>query len=1422
MNAHPHILGLDIGSAAVGLAEISADGRIGRTAYGFHHGDIRGTIIRMLTGFQPLSFSHLATTGSLPRWVKKDRHYHPQVCYMATARQRYHRVGAILAIGAETFALIQFSPDGDYLGSKINTACAAGTGSFLDQQARRLGLRDTSQLADQALCCRGIRPQIASRCAVFAKTDLIHAQQVGFGLAEICDGLCHGLAQNVVDTLFKSLPPLAPILFCGGVSRNCAVKNHISRMIGVDPITDPVSHLYGAIGAGLLLIEELSHDQIQASENYRIRRPGDLIVSASTDMASGYAPLSLNLSHYPDFSGLENYKFQPPKDADPWGLPVEVDLYQALNASQTLSACLGIDIGSTSTKAVLLDAGGNVMAGFYTRTAGRPLKAVQSIFRAIDDFSLRKNIQVRVAGCATTGSGRKFIGKVVGADLILDEISAHARAACELNPAVDTIIEIGGQDAKFTTLRDQRVTSCSMNTVCAAGTGSFIEELADKLGCPLSEFATRAQNQNAPRTSDRCTVFMERDINHYLSQGYRVDQVLASVLHSVRENYLRKVATESHIGDAIFFQGATAKNKALVAAFEQRLGKPIMVSKFCHLTGAMGCALTLLDENRRRPRSTTRFRGIDLCKETIAVRTEVCALCTNHCKISIAKVGQEELCYGFLCGRDYHDQRYMPPKSKAFNLLTERRKVFEFRRHKASGDGITIGIPAAMHLLEDLPQWQYFFNILGIQTITSENFNQGLKSGKHLCEAEFCAPMIDLHGHVDFLLKRADFVFLPHYFEDPRPAKDVRRQFCYYTQYAPALAAALDDAGGKRVLRPMLKYLYTAFHVKMELYRMLRSLPLARLSYFRVAAAYDAALEFKQSGLMRLRSRLRQRMEKSCDVSVVLLGRPYNVLSASLNSGIPALFASLGIDCYDQEMLTCQPKDAGQIQSLLSEVHWRNAAAMLTAAKVAAGQTNLYPVLMTSFKCSPDSFAVDYFKNIMDSHHKPYLILELDAHDSRIGYETRIEAAVRAFRNHRQCLAVRHPAPVQQTGFLFSQRPQLSGKTVVLPNWDPLTCPLLAANLRREGIPALVMKETKNSIQRALVHNTGQCIPLNAIAQGYMECIEENRLDPAKTVLWLSKSEIACNIKLYPLHIETLCSRYGRGKKPAGVYRGPLSFIDIGLRAAVNTYFAYMFGGLLRKLGCKLRPYEAVPGSTDRLIEKGLDLLCEAFEGNCEKLAALSKVIRDFSNIATHPVVRPRVAVFGDFYCRDNDVMNQDLIHFIEAHGAEVVTTPYHQYAKMVAGPYFRKWFQEGKYLGLMAGKGLLTAMGHLEKAYYCEFQSLLKEPDHTYDEAPEEILARYFLRLEHTGESMDNLIKIHYLKKFYPDLSLLVQANPALCCPSLVTEAMGRRIEEITGIPVVSVTYDGTGGCKNDILIPYLKYPRQAREKIDRRQSRG
>ncbi|MGD2122476.1 MAG: acyl-CoA dehydratase activase, partial [Gemmatimonadota bacterium] len=1316
-----------------------------------------------------------------------------------------------------------------YLSYKANSLCAAGTGSFLDQQANRLNLSGVQDLTDLALANQDPPPKIASRCAVFAKTDLVHAQQEGHSLEAICDGLCRGVAKNIVDGLFSGEKVHAPVLLVGGVARNRAVVRHLEDLLGLELIVDgDLAH--GAAGAALKLLNDGALNEATPRQTV-----DEILVRTSKERSFEYPALDLRLSQYPDFRSLEKRSFSGTAVAH--SHPLEMDLYQELSPGTRHQVYLGIDIGSTSTKAVATDGQGNVLAGFYTATAGKPLRATQLVLEAISDWQRRKGIELEFLGAGTTGAGRKFIGKILGADLVLDEITAHARAAVELDPEVDTIIEIGGQDSKFTTLRDGRVTLSVMNNVCAAGTGSFIEEQAQRLNVPLSEYAARTKGASSPIASERCTVFMERDLNHCLNEGYSTNEVLAAVLHSVRENYLNKVAVEAAIGERVAFQGATARNEALVAAFEQRIGRPIFVSPYCHLTGALGVCLTLGDEEFLG----SSFRGLELHRAEIPIQSETCDLCTNHCKLSVARVGGETVAYGFLCGRDYETRKYVRNNTSGFDLFKERRRAFPRAPLESPRTDLTIGLPAALHLFEDLPLWQAFFHRLGVRTVTSERYQDAVNDGRLLAGAELCAPMTALHAHIEYLRDRCDKVFLPFYLEKKSQEKNTRRQLCYYTQFAPSFGGGVSESNGDPdLLTPLAFSLYGNLFSKAELYRMLRPLMPGGISPFEVSAAFDAALGVRDEGLRRLREVYGMESVAGDSFHVVLLGRPYTVLSEWMNKGIPQTFSSMGVRVFYQDMLSYSQEDVAGISPLLKEIHWHYAAKILEAAEMAAKTPGAYPVLITSFKCSPDSFITDYVRQILESRGKPYLILQLDEHDSRLGYETRIEAAVRSFRNHFG-LEQRLPAPKQEEELSWKDgvdwvesvlarrgwsrsgpeqqvpspwtsggKVDLSKKTILFPNWDPMSLRLVVAAVRRTGRDARLLEPSEEAMRRSLRHNSGQCTPLNIIAQDLMEYVDRHALDPAETVLWMAASSIACNIRLYPQHIKTILRSRGEGFENSQVYTGAMTLLDISPTLPPDAYLGYMFGGFMRRMGCRLRPYERHPGETDRVLEEGMRTLESAFEGGRSKEEALADVVSRFEAIeVVDSGKRPEVAIFGDLYSRDNQVLNQDLVRFIEAHGGEVITTPYTSYVKMVVRPYYWKWFLEGQYMNVLSTKAMMAAFTHLEKKYFRYFERILGESEPAYDVSPQSILAEYNVRVEHTGEAMDNLLKVFYIAKHHPDVALFVQASPAFCCPSLVTEAMAREIEEKSGVPVVSVVYDGTSGAKNEIILPYLEYPR-------------
>jgi len=1394
MSGSHTILGIDIGSVAVSLVQTDTVGNIISTAYSFHRGRIDETLIKLQKDMDLTFVSGIGTVAKNHFKPENVKYFDPQIAIIAAAKKFYPGLASIMVVGAEKFQLINFDENGNYKHTATNTSCAVGTGSFLDQQAKRLDLEDVRELCSIAIQNDGEIPDIASRCAVFAKTDLIHAQQEGYPLSAICDSLCKGLAKNIIDTLYSDDNPRCPVLFVGGVSRNNAVKKHLESILGIEFLHHDFGHILPAYGACLLYLNENNGLQYKG-----IKSIADYTISREKEKKYFHNPLSLSLTKYPSFTSEESYEFKPVRAMHPD--LIQVDLYQKLAAGNQMTIYLGIDIGSTSTKAILCDKKNEPVAGLYTYTAGRPITAAQAILEAISDIQVRRGIKFEIIGAGTTGSGRKFVGKILNTDLIIDEITAHARAAYELNPETDTIIEIGGQDAKFTLMKNGRVTFAQMNSVCAAGTGSFIEEQARKLGVSLADYSAKAEGSSAPLTSDRCTVFMERDINNYLNKGYSVEEILATALHSVRENYLKKVAVEATIGNNICFQGATAKNKALVAAFENKLGKEIFVSKYCHLTGALGLTYILAEELK----AESCFRGLDVYHQEIHVKTETCQLCNNNCRIRIAEVSGEKVAYGFLCGRDYDTKKFVDRNTSGFDLIKERRNHFHVSKKRDFKYTVKIGLPASLHIFDEISLWQKFFNNLSVETVTSENFENPVKTGKRIAGAEFCAPMEAIYGHVAMLAERTDYVFMPVYLEARDKKFEAERNYCYYTQFSPSV---VSSSGSKELMKkclvPLLDYSVGIKAVKKELFKCLQPILGPAFTNEELNVAFTDALYFYNRKKETLRSIFNQEFSKFQDISVVLVGRPYLVLSPHMNKGIPDIFGAMGIRACFQDMLFYDHQDYSDIDYLLKVFPWYYAANILEAAKVSAVTKNLYPVLITAFKCAPDSFLIDYFKKIMDAHQKPYMILQIDEHDSNVGYETRIEAGIRSFRNHA---AMDHQkARITLPIIATPEKSIWARKTIIFPNWDQLVSPMLVANLKKEGLDARLLEPDDEITRKSMVHNTGQCLPINIITQEFIEYIRKNNLDPGEVMLWMVETKLTCNIRLYPYYIKNLLDKNGGGMEKALIYSGDVTHLDISLKACLNAYLIYMIGGLIRRLGCRIRPYELIKGETDQAITDSIKIMTRAFLGRASIEKSLIQALALFEKIIYNPVQRPRVAIFGDLYIRDNDVLNQDLIHVIEDAGGEVITTPYHEYTKLTAENGLRRRAARGENLEALGLKAMLSGIQLLDNTYYKHFKKFLGPPPAIRTSKYEKKLELFNIKLLHSGESYENILKIFFLLDNYPDISLFIQTNPAFCCPSLITEAMKNQIQRITGVPVVTITYDGTSEFKNDIIVPYLK----------------
>jgi predicted CoA-substrate-specific enzyme activase len=1060
-------------------------------------------------------------------------------------------------------------------------------------------------------------------------------------------------------------------------------------------------------------------------------------------------------------------------------------------------------------------------------------------------------------GTGTTGSGRKFIQKIARTEYVVDEITAHASAAYHLSPEIDTIIEIGGQDAKFIVMHNGHVTFSVMNYVCAAGTGSFIEEQAGMFGIPLHKLAALAEGHAAPLVSDRCTVFMQRDLNYLLSMDYSREALLAAALHSVRDNYLSKVAHLNKIGEHIAFQGATAKNQALVKAFEQKLKKPIYVSKFCHLTGALGVCLKMADTSFSKK---SGFRK-DLHTEQVAEGEYICDYCNNHCKVKTIEIDGERLGWGYLCGRDEKDPGHRKKERSRFNLLQNHRRIFnvsknmkspkmqvpiklfhEFKqggirsvvrqpglsmarlrnriqfnalelRREIFSSGILahqknrtrthlikIGLPATLTMLEYLPLWELFFKRLGFTTVVSTTRTGHNTAGKGISGADYCAPITDYHGHIKHLAPKVDYIFYPQLFENT--TENAKKAYCYYTHYAVPLIQNIPGFDlSQKMIAPVLNLSKNINETIRTVYLHLPDALKKQTTFSSVEEALFLAWDWFHERKADLQHLFQDQLGATNDIGVVLLGRPYLILNHALNMGIPDNLAEMGIQSFFMDEI---PTDDEKLDAALDFIrlnHWHYGNRIIRTAETVAQTDGLFPVYITTFKCAPDSFIIDYFKDIMDYYKKPYLILQLDEHQSAEGYDTRLEAAVETFRNF-QAYGKRQHLPKIRFKKTFEE------KTYLLPGHDLLSARLIQGALTHAGIKALITEQTADTINRSLQVNEGQCLPVSILSQGILQTVQKHGLHPEKVAfLCNSEAELSCNLPQYPVMIKQILAKMGQGMEKVDILVTRFLPIDLPLEISYGIYMSYALAGLVQKMVHKIRPREKTAGETDRYYQTASDRLFECFVTGTSKEETFRNVVRDFLKIDRKNCSLPQVGIVGDLYVRDNDIFNQHLISHIEKTGAEAITVPFVDTLNLLATIHFQSQWQDGRYINLLRDKVAYNMLNIFNRKLNALAQPIISDRFSGLGKDTQDYLRKHAFTVKHGGETSENLLKVYYLRENYPELKLIVNVNPIFCCPGLISEAIYKKVEKDIGVPIISITYDGTQSDKNRILNPYMYF---------------
>ncbi len=906
-------IGIDIGSSTIKMAVIE-DNKLENTIIEKHYGRISETIIAALKQLD-VNSAAICIMGQQARGLTEFLEYKEEIpCIIDGLKFMEITNGSVIEIGAQSSKFItglnKKAPE--FAG---NEHCAGGTGSFFEDQMSRLGLNieDYSEIIKDATSI----PRLSGRCSVFAKTDIIHRQQEGVQVPDILKGLCYAMVRNFKATIVKNSQVDKPVYLCGGVSKNEGVKEAIIELFDLrmdELIIHENALCFGAIGAALNATKE--------------EKTLALIEKIKRSNVNIYAH---SLNRLPETDDI--FVQEPSKQK----MPAEVKPY------------LGIDIGSTSTDLVLIGEYGELYDYLYLRTKGNPELAVRT---GLETFK-NKYKGIQFASVGVTGSGRERIGRLIGADCIKDEITAQAKCAVDLVENVDTVFEIGGQDSKFISIKNGAVADFQMNKICAAGTGSFVEEQATRLDIPIDDYGKFALNaQNPIDLGERCTVFIETSISSALSDGVPKEDIAAGLCHSIIKNYLHKVVGNKTVGENIILQGGVCYNPGIVAAFKDVYGKRIHVSPYFSISGAVGAALLAKEEN---PTKVSTFHGFE-----------------NENK-SNDEVLSDEI-------------------KRNIEFFNKPREIF-FSGYDGKIDPRkkTVGVPYVLMLHKFFPMANAFFKSLGFNVIISDMTNEDtILKAQEKAQGETCYPVKLIYGHfMQLIEKKVDYIFMPRIHTLKHESSKLDHNYaCAYMQQAPTMIAkSLDlESKGIKLLSPVfdLDYGKKAMASSMiGLGKILhRPKPLcikALMAGAQVIRKHDAAVEAQGKELLE--------NIKPDEKVLVLITRNYGINDDILNMGIPEILLKKG---YKVITLSHLPAHDLDISKDHPNLYWPFGQHIISGAKIVANHPNLYAVYLTNHGCGPDTMISHLFKQEMGE--KAYLQIEVDEHFSKVGVITRIEA----------------------------------------------------------------------------------------------------------------------------------------------------------------------------------------------------------------------------------------------------------------------------------------------------------------------------------------------------------------------------------------------------------------------------------------------
>ena len=1246
MNNNVYTLGIDIGSTTVKIAILDQEQKLLFSDYERHFANIQETLAALLgkahEQLGEMQLSPVITgSGGLTLAKHLEVPFVQEVIAVSTALQHYApQTDVAIELGGEDAKIIYF--EGGNVEQRMNGICAGGTGSFIDQMASLLQT-DAVGLNEYAKNYKAIYP-IAARCGVFAKTDIQPLINDGATKEDLSVSIFQAVVNQTISGLACGKPIRGHIAFLGGPLHFLSeLRQSFIRTLKLDDehtIIPENSHLFAAIGSAM----NASPESSVSLEGLKKR------LDAGVQMDFEVARME------PLFSSQEEYDAFLERQSVNNVATADFSTYEG-------NCYLGIDAGSTTTKAAVVGEDGSLLYSFYSNNNGSPLatsiRAIQEIYQQMPDSA-------RIAYACSTGYGEALIKAALMLDEGEVETIAHYTAAAFFDPQVDCILDIGGQDMKCIKIKDHTVDSVLLNEACSSGCGSFIENFAQSLNYSVQDFAKEALFAEHPiDLGTRCTVFMNSKVKQAQKEGATVADISAGLAYSVIKNALYKVikvSDASELGQHIVVQGGTFYNDAVLRSFERIAECEAIRPDIAGIMGAFGAALIARERFEGQATSMLPIEKINTLE--YSTRMANCKGCTNSCRLTINKFsGGRQYISGNRCERGIGKEKNANHIPNLFEY--KYKKLFDYTPlAEDEAPRGKVGIPRVLNMFENYPLWFTFFTKLGYQVVLSPTstrkiYELGIESIPSESE---CYPAKLAHGHVEWLLKQGvKYIFYPCIpYERNEFGDAVNHYNCpIVTSYAENIKNNVDELGDPSITfqNPFLA-LTSEQILADELVKVMPQIPEEEVR----AACHEGWEE-----LARMREDIRRKgeetlkwMEETGHRGIVLAGRPYHI-DPEIHHGIPDMITSYDIAVLTEDSVShLAPLE----RPLRVNDQWMYHTRLYAAANFVKTREDLDLIQLNSFGCGLDAVTTDQVYEILTNSGKIYTCLKIDEVNNLGAARIRVRsliAALRARDKNPEPRTIR-PSSIEKAPFLPEMK---KNYTILCPQMSPIHFELIQPAFNTGGYNLEILpNDNKEAVDVGLKYvNNDACYPSLMVVGQIMQALLSGKYDLHRTAVIMTQTGGGCRASNYSGFIRRALKKADMDYIPvislnlSGLESNP--GFKITPKMALRVVYAAVFGDILMKCIYRMRPYEKVKGSANRLHRKWAKICIDFVSGPKASFKKYKQIcrtmIRDFDRLPITDEKKPRVGIVGEILVKFLPAANNHLAELLEKEGAEAV-----------------------------------------------------------------------------------------------------------------------------------------------------------------------